>query len=208
MSKSSSESGGGKKRKFRLALVDDLTQDHIWKVHFTKLGLGVIIASLVILLFILFWCLVAFTPVRTLVPGYPDEQTRAAAATNAAKIDSLEYEITKWNLYSENLRRVLSGEESARERRRVGMQRGMFRADSVAADSAPRVEKRLVVRPAHIARAAFIDICVVRLAERTREFGDLEEIAVIERIYNGVHIPEDESVPLARRPVRQVRQQG
>lgn len=112
MSKSSSESGGGKKRKSRLALVDDLTQDHIWKVHFTKLGLGVIIASLVILLFILFWCLVAFTPVRTLVPGYPDEQTRAAAATNAAKIDSLEYEITKWNLYSENLRRVLSGEET------------------------------------------------------------------------------------------------
>ena len=112
MSKSSSASGGSGKRKFRLALVDDLTQDHLWKIHFTKLGLGVAIASALILLFILFWCLVAFTPVRTLVPGYPDQQTRAAAATNAAKIDSLEYEITKWNLYSDNLRRVLSGEET------------------------------------------------------------------------------------------------
>lgn len=112
MSKSSSESGGSGKRKFRLALVDDLTQDHLWKIHFTKLGISVAIASVVILLFILFWCLVAFTPVRTLVPGYPDAQSRAAAATNAARIDSLEYEITKWNLYSENLRRVLSGEET------------------------------------------------------------------------------------------------
>ena len=112
MSKSSSASGGSGKRKFRLALVDDLTQDHLWKIHFTKLGLGVAIASAVILLFILFWCLVAFTPVRTLGPGDPDQQTRAAAATNAATIDSLEYEITKWNLYSENLRRVLSGEET------------------------------------------------------------------------------------------------
>ena len=112
MSKSSAESGGTRKRKFRLALVDELTQDHLWKIHFTKPGIAVAIASAVILLFILFWCLVAFTPVRTLVPGYPDQQTRAAAATNAAKIDSLEYEITKWNLYSENLRRVLSGEET------------------------------------------------------------------------------------------------
>ena len=112
MSKSSAESGGAGKRKFRLALVDDLTQDHLWKIHFTKLGITVAIASVVILMFILFWCLVAFTPIRTLVPGYPDQQTRAAAATNAAKIDSLEYEITKWNLYSENLRRVLSGEET------------------------------------------------------------------------------------------------
>lgn len=112
MEKSSPETQPRSKRKFRLALIDDLTHDHIWKIHFTTLGITVVIASLVILLFGIFWCLIAFTPVKTLVPGYPDRQTRVAAAANADKIDSLEYEITKWNLYSENLRRSLSGEET------------------------------------------------------------------------------------------------
>ena len=111
MAKSSPDTPRAGKRKLRIALVDDLTQDHLWRLHFTPLGLGFVVAAAVILLFVLFWCLVALTPVRTLVPGYPDQQTRAAAATNAAKIDSLEYEIRKWSLYSENLRRVLSDEE-------------------------------------------------------------------------------------------------
>lgn len=105
---------GGRKRKFRLALYDELTEDHIWKFHFTKAGITVSLIALFVLLSFLIYALIAFTPVRTLIPGYPDEHTRRVAATNAMKIDSLEYEIRKWDLYSENLRRVLSGEETLR----------------------------------------------------------------------------------------------
>lgn len=116
MAKSNPETAPGKqqKRKFRLALVDDLTQDHLWKIHFTKLGITVAIVAAVVFLFFAVYSLIAFTPIRTLIPGYPDEQTRSAATANAYKIDSLEREIQRWDLYSENLRRVLSGEETLR----------------------------------------------------------------------------------------------
>lgn len=103
-----------KNRKFRLALVDDLTQDHLWKIHFSKLGITVVAVSAVLFLFFVAYALIAFTPIRTLVPGYPDQETRAAAASNAWKIDSLEREMRRFDIYSENLRRVLAGEETVR----------------------------------------------------------------------------------------------
>jgi len=100
------------RKKFHLALYDDLTHDHIWKIHFTKIGITITVTAVFILLIGLTYAVIAFTPIRTLIPGYPDEKTRRVAVTNAVKIDSLEYEIRKYDLYAENLRRVLEGEES------------------------------------------------------------------------------------------------
>ena len=57
------------------------------------------------------YCVVAFTPVRTFIPGYPDAHSKRAAIQNAIKIDSLENVIYRWELYSENLRRVVEGRE-------------------------------------------------------------------------------------------------
>ena len=59
---------------------------------------------------LLIYCLIAFTPLRNTIPGYPDVQVKKVALANAIKIDSLESVITKWNLYAENLSRVLAGE--------------------------------------------------------------------------------------------------
>ena len=100
------------RKKFHLALYDDLTHDHIWKIHFTKIGITITIIAVLIVLVALTYVVIAYTPIRTLIPGYPDEKTRRVAVTNAVKIDSLEYEIRKYDLYAENLRRVLEGEES------------------------------------------------------------------------------------------------
>ncbi len=46
-----------------------------------------------------------------MIPGYPDARTKHDAIQNAIRIDSLENVITKWELYSENLRRVVDGQE-------------------------------------------------------------------------------------------------
>ena len=112
MSKVPPEKAHGGRRRLRLSLYNELTEDHIWKFHFSKAGLTVAILSVIVALSLLIYALIAYTPVRTLIPGYPDEHSRLMAASNATLIDSLEYEIRKWDLYSENLRRVLSGEET------------------------------------------------------------------------------------------------
>jgi murein DD-endopeptidase MepM/ murein hydrolase activator NlpD len=72
------------------------------------------IVSAVLIVVVGLFCLIAYTPIRTFIPGYPDAYTRRQAVQNAQRIDSLETRIIQWQLYSENLRRVVSGEEPIR----------------------------------------------------------------------------------------------
>lgn len=66
-------------------------------------------ASIGLLIFAGMYCFFAFTPAKTFIPGYPDARTKRAAIQNAIKVDSLEAVIARWELYSENLVRVLDG---------------------------------------------------------------------------------------------------
>lgn len=97
--------------KFRLALIDDKTHQHILNIHFTRTNFLVAIISILVVLTGIIYSIIAFTPVRTFIPGYPDAHSKRAAIQNAMRIDSLENVIYRWELYSENLRRVVEGEE-------------------------------------------------------------------------------------------------
>ena len=101
---------GLNKRTFRLSLMDNETHDMIRSIRFNRAQLfyGILTAVLALLLF--FYLLFAFTPLRTAIPGYPNAHSKKEAVANAIKIDSLENIITRWNLYAENLSRVLTGE--------------------------------------------------------------------------------------------------
>ena len=98
------------KRTYRLSLLDNETHDSIRSIRCNRVQMiyGIITAFLGILLF--FYLLFAFTPLRTIIPGYPNAHSKREAVANAIKIDSLENIVTRWNLYAENLSRVLTGE--------------------------------------------------------------------------------------------------
>lgn len=95
---------------FRLSLMDDDSHRKIWSAKFTRIGLAVALITAIVVLSALMFALVAFTPVRTFIPGYPDVRTKHAAIENAIRIDSLENVVLRWQLYSENLRRVVDGQ--------------------------------------------------------------------------------------------------
>ena len=95
---------------FRLSLLDAKTHQQLKSVRFTKATFIVTIITAVVLLCAIIFSLIAFTPIRTFIPGYPDENTKREAVQNAIKADSLENVIFKWELYTKNLRRVLEGE--------------------------------------------------------------------------------------------------
>ena len=95
-----------KSSKFRLAVIDDRSHKHLFNVHFTKTSFFVAIVSIIVVLTAIEYSIIAFTPVRTFIPGYPDAHSKRAAIQNAMRIDSLENVIFRWELYSENLRRV------------------------------------------------------------------------------------------------------
>ena len=96
---------------FRLALLDDRTHKQLFTIHFTRATFFVMIISIIVTLSALVFSITAFTPVRTFIPGYPDAHAKRAAIQNAMAIDSLQTVIYRWELYSENLKRVVEGRE-------------------------------------------------------------------------------------------------
>lgn len=99
-----------RQKLYRLSLLENSTHRSIKSIRFTKARAVASIAGALILLVLFIYCLIAFTPLRTAIPGYPNAHSRKTAIENAIKIDSLENAMLRWNLYATNLSRVLAGE--------------------------------------------------------------------------------------------------
>lgn len=97
---------------YRVTLIEDQTHKRLKAYRFSKLAAVIAAITCVVVLVFGIYAVIAFTPLRTTIPGYPNEYSKHVAISNAIKIDSLESVITRWELYSENLSRVLAGQET------------------------------------------------------------------------------------------------
>ncbi len=95
---------------FRLDLTDHKTHKVLWSLKFTRLEFFIGAITVMVLSCALIYIIFAYTPLRTTIPGYPDSSSKRAAIRNAIKVDSLEKVVSRWELYSENLMRVMNGQ--------------------------------------------------------------------------------------------------
>lgn len=106
----SRQNKGRAKKVYRLNLSENSTHKTIRIVKFTLPSFIIICVSSIVAIILLLYCLIALTPLRSTIPGYPDAHSKKVALENAIKIDSLENAITRWHYYVANLRNVLNGE--------------------------------------------------------------------------------------------------
>jgi murein DD-endopeptidase MepM/ murein hydrolase activator NlpD len=99
--------------KFRLIIYNDSSFEEIWYIRLTRLNIIILTASLVVLVVVGIFALTAFTGIRNLIPGYPDENLRRTIHMNAVRLDSLENEIRMRDQYFDNIRSLVAGEEPA-----------------------------------------------------------------------------------------------
>ncbi|MDD7532775.1 MAG: M23 family metallopeptidase [Candidatus Cryptobacteroides sp.] len=99
-------------RRFRFVISDDESHKQLWIRSLSRGRLALVLTTLIILVVTAFFCLIAFTPIRNFVPGYPDASTRREALNRAILIDSLERAVARWDLYAENLVRVVEGRDA------------------------------------------------------------------------------------------------
>ena len=85
----SKQKKGGIIKNFRLTLVDDDTHDKVWSKKFTRIGALVTAVTVIVVTIATIFCVIAFTPIRTLIPGYPDARSKHDSIKNAITIDSL-----------------------------------------------------------------------------------------------------------------------
>lgn len=99
------------KDKFRLIVYNDSSFEEIWYIRLTRINIVILTSSLVILVVVGIFALTAFTGIRQLIPGYPDENLRRTIHMNAVRLDSLENEIRMRDQYFQNIRSLVAGEE-------------------------------------------------------------------------------------------------
>lgn len=99
------------RNKFRFSVFNDTSHEEIFVFRANGLVTLLSLALAVIFLIGSVTFLISFTPLRELIPGYPNAQTRRAIVQNALKADSLEQAIKIWDLHLTNIQRIVSGEE-------------------------------------------------------------------------------------------------
>jgi murein DD-endopeptidase MepM/ murein hydrolase activator NlpD len=98
------------KSKYLLSIYRDETYEDVLNIRLTKLNVILIAGTLTFLFLVIVISLIAFTPVRQLIPGYPDENTVRNIHLNNYRLDSLENELRERDIYFENLKLIISGE--------------------------------------------------------------------------------------------------
>lgn len=111
MSEKNKEAKKQPDRKYLFAIMDDDTHDFRFIIRGTKLAAIFAVAGSLALICIITFCLVAFTPLKRIMPGYPSYSTQREAVENAAMVDSLENRMRIMTLQLTNIRRIIAGEE-------------------------------------------------------------------------------------------------
>ena len=108
---------GSKLRKlinqYRIAIIDEETFEE--RFHFKASRVTVIISLVLYSIFIITitYIIIAFSPIREFIPGYPTSKYRMQAISNSIRVDSIINNFEKQKRYFNSIKRVLSGEIDA-----------------------------------------------------------------------------------------------
>ena len=98
-----------KRRKYRLAMLDDLTLREVFHFRVTMLGAISIITLTIIALIVLLSVLVVYTPLRNILPGY-SASLRQQLVEESARVDSLQAELAVQRQYLGVIRQIAAGD--------------------------------------------------------------------------------------------------
>lgn len=99
------------KDKYRLVVVNEVTFEEQASFRFSRLRLISAISSMIMLIVVITVVIIFYTPIRELIPGYPDDDIRSVGIVNSNMAVSMEQELETRQRYMDNLQRILNGED-------------------------------------------------------------------------------------------------
>jgi murein DD-endopeptidase MepM/ murein hydrolase activator NlpD len=96
--------------KYRLVMLNDSTFEEVGFVRLSRLNFISVGGTLIILSIALVYSTIAYTPIRELIPGYPDAEMRNNIIQNAILLDSLKEEMRYRDQFFLNLNQIISGQ--------------------------------------------------------------------------------------------------
>ena len=97
--------------KYRLSVYRDASYEEVINFRLTRLNVFLLTGTSLLVLFIGALFFIGYTPVRELIPGYPNTYTRFNIVHNKILIDSLAVELEKRDNYIRNINLIILGRE-------------------------------------------------------------------------------------------------
>lgn len=101
------------KHKYRLVFFNDNTFEEVWHLRLSLFNVLSLTGTVSIFMTTLVIVLIAFTPLREFIPGYPSKDMRREIILNALKLDSLANSIRIKDQYIENMNAIILGKGPA-----------------------------------------------------------------------------------------------
>ena len=99
------------KERYIFGIFDKESHQQVFTVKFSVLHLLLGVVGFLTILIAGVVLIIMYTPLKEVVPGYPNAQTREIMMKNALRADSLEKVVSLWEIHLINLQRVLADEE-------------------------------------------------------------------------------------------------
>ncbi len=98
------------KNRYRLIIYNDSTFQTVWTTKLTRINVFVIGGIGGLLLVFLTVLIIAYTPLKEFIPGYPSGDVRKLMVQNAIMVDSLEQQIAMRDNYFEKIKALIEGD--------------------------------------------------------------------------------------------------
>ncbi|MBS1667454.1 MAG: hypothetical protein JST58_08760 [Bacteroidetes bacterium] len=95
--------------RYRLVVMNDDTYEEVVTFKLSRLSVYIVLSTIFVLLTGLTVALIVFTPLKLYIPGYGDVNNTKELRELKVRTDSLEQEARYKNLYLENVRNILQG---------------------------------------------------------------------------------------------------
>lgn len=98
------------KNRYRLIIYNDSTYQTVWSMKLNRIKVFLFVSFGGALLVLFTVLMIAYTPVREFIPGYPSAEVRQLIVHNAMLVDSLDEQLQIRDNYFEKIRALIEGE--------------------------------------------------------------------------------------------------
>ncbi|WP_372774632.1 M23 family metallopeptidase [Mangrovibacterium sp.] len=98
------------KNRYRLIIYNDTSFQTVWSTKLTRINVFLIFGLGGVLLVFLTVLMIALTPLKEFIPGYPSGDVRNLMVKNAMMVDSLEAQLMLRDNYFKTIKTLLNGE--------------------------------------------------------------------------------------------------
>jgi murein DD-endopeptidase MepM/ murein hydrolase activator NlpD len=96
--------------KYRLVIVNENTFEDKYNIRLSRLNVFIVLGTLVLILTMLIFVMIAFTPLKEYIPGFANIRLNQKVIRLQNKLDSLTYYTQSNEKYIQDIKKIISGE--------------------------------------------------------------------------------------------------